>query len=71
MVQFYDSLDKTAVYDGKDFDNMYMTSFIQLLIDRDIFPVTAVIIDGGWTEVDTPTDLEYKLNTTSFGLTTQ
>jgi hypothetical protein len=27
---FYHSLDKSAAYDGKDFDNMYMTSFIQV-----------------------------------------
>jgi choline kinase len=68
MVEFYDSLDRTAIYDGKDFDNMYMTSFIQLLIDNNVFPVHAVGINGGWTEVDTPTDLNYHLDTSEFGL---
>eukprot|EP01127_Copromyxa_protea_P008078 TRINITY_DN1849_c0_g1_i1.p1 TRINITY_DN1849_c0_g1~~TRINITY_DN1849_c0_g1_i1.p1 ORF type:complete len:255 (-),score=57.33 TRINITY_DN1849_c0_g1_i1:221-985(-) len=68
MVEFYDSLDKTAIYDGKDFDNMYMTSFIQLIIDNNVIPVHAVRIDGGWTEVDTPTDLDFKLDTSNFDL---
>ncbi|MBS4439627.1 phosphocholine cytidylyltransferase family protein, partial [Campylobacter vulpis] len=32
LLAFYDGLDRTAFYDGKDFDNMYMTSFLQALI---------------------------------------
>ncbi|MCB0318779.1 MAG: phosphocholine cytidylyltransferase family protein [Bdellovibrionales bacterium] len=53
---FYHSLDSSAKYDGKDFDNMYMTSFIQLVIDR-LMPVHPVFIDGGWIEIDAPSDL--------------
>ena len=33
MLAFYDGLDRNAIYDGKDFENMYMTSFLQALID--------------------------------------
>lgn len=68
VVNFYDSLDKSLIYDGKNFDNMYMTSFIQLIIDHKIMPVTAVLIHGGWTEIDTPTDLNHKIDLTSFNL---
>jgi choline kinase len=54
---FYAALDRNAAYDGKNFDNMYMTSFIQAVIDR-LMPVKAVEIDGGWLEVDAPSDLD-------------
>ena len=30
---FYAQLDRNAKYEGNDFDNMFMTSFLQLLID--------------------------------------
>jgi NDP-sugar pyrophosphorylase family protein len=36
---------------------MYMTSFLQLLIDSG-HPLRAVPVDGGWLEVDTSRDLE-------------
>jgi len=56
--QFYAGLDREAIYDGKDFDNMYMTSLIQALIDggRD---VRAAFTDNGWLEVDTVDDLAH------------
>ena len=53
---FYNALDKTAVYEGKNFNNMYMTCFLQLIIDK-VMPVKAVHIDGGWIEIDTCQDL--------------
>lgn len=52
------SLDKQAEYDGKDFDNMYMTSFIQHFIDSGVL-VQAAFTDGGWIEVDSTEDLEF------------
>lgn len=58
--EFYHCLDKTITYDGKDFNNMYMTSFIQMIIDQ-LMPAKAVKIQGGWLEVDAPSDLEYDL----------
>lgn len=38
-------------------ENMYMTSFLQEIIDSNI-EVRAAFIDGGWLEVDTTSDLE-------------
>jgi len=57
VVEFYESLDKHKLYDGKDFNNMYMTSFIQLIIDN-LLDVKPVFIDGGWIEIDSVSDLE-------------
>jgi len=54
--ELYESLDRKAQYDGKDFDNMFMTSFIQLIIDQ-LNSVKAVFIQGGWVEIDTLDDL--------------
>lgn len=57
FVRLYRELDPGALYDGKDYENMYMTSLIQAAIDRGL-PVTAVPIHGGWLEIDAPTDLQ-------------
>lgn len=54
---FYNSLDRNSEYDGKDFNNMYMTSFIQMIID-DLTDVKPVFIKGGWLEIDTLEDLK-------------
>lgn len=54
---FYENLDRLKTYDGKDFNNMYMTSFIQLVIDN-LLDVNPVYIEGGWLEVDCVSDLE-------------
>jgi choline kinase len=52
----YEAMDRAATYDGKDFDNMYMTSFIQYLIDRG-WDVRVAETDNGWLEVDSVSDL--------------
>ena len=52
----YHEMDKTADYDGKNFDNMYMTSFLQHLIDIGWY-VKPVFINHGWLEIDTVDDL--------------
>lgn len=57
VLEFYDSLDRNAIYDGKDFRNMYMTSFLQNLIDK-FDNAMAVEIYGGWCEIDFKNDLE-------------
>lgn len=57
FVRLHRELDPGALYDGKDYENMYMTSLIQAAIDRGL-PVTAVPIHGGWLEIDAPTDLQ-------------
>jgi choline kinase len=56
MRSVYHQLDKGAIYDGKPFRKMFMTSFIQALIDRG-FPVTAVGVTGDWLEIDRVEDL--------------
>ncbi len=56
FIREYGSMDRTARYDGKDFNNMFMTSFIQHLISRGM-RVAAVRIAGGWLEVDSVDDL--------------
>ncbi|MDP9940106.1 phosphocholine cytidylyltransferase family protein [Ectopseudomonas alcaliphila] len=50
-------MDRAIAYDGKDFDNMYMTSFLQYLIDQG-WDARAAFTDNGWLEVDTVEDLE-------------
>ena len=57
LVAHYRQLDPDAVFDGKDLPNMFMTSFLQHLIDSGR-PLRAVITDGGWLEIDTVQDLE-------------
>lgn len=55
--QVYAAMDRGATYDGKDFDNMYMTSFIQYLIDRG-WDIRVAETDNGWLEVDSISDLQ-------------
>ncbi len=52
----YDSLDPRGPYEGRDRDHMFMTAYLQLLIDAGV-PVDAVPVEGGWLEVDTLDDL--------------
>lgn len=58
FIATYDAMDRTATYDGKNFDNMYLTSLIQHLIDTG-WEVMATLVDNGWLEVDTAEELEY------------
>lgn len=58
LIEFYENLDRSKMYDSKNFDNMYMTSFLQLLIDAK-WKVKAALVDRGWLEVDSVEDLEY------------
>lgn len=65
LLHFYACLNKQAEYDGQPFERMYMTSFIQLLIDQK-WDVRASIVNNGWLEVDTVADLNlyHKLHDT-------
>lgn len=56
FVQCYLQLDRKARYDGNDFFNMYMTSFLQILINQS-WQVKAVEVHSGWLEVDSIDDL--------------
>ena len=51
-------MDKTIKYDGKDFKNMYMTSFLSLLGEK-ISSLKPVFINNGRMEVDCPDDLNH------------
>jgi len=57
VIDFYLSLDKNKLYDGQSYENMYMTSLIQMIID-DLMDVQPIFINGGWIEVDSVEDLE-------------
>lgn len=57
VIKYYESLDKQATYDGNNFDNMYMTSLIQLIIDN-LLDVKPIFIKGGWLEIDSVEDLK-------------
>ncbi len=52
----YHSMDRDKKYDGKDFDNMYMTSLLQDLIDNG-WNAQAALIRGGWLEIDSVEDI--------------
>lgn len=60
FINFYSSLDKDKNYDNKDFNNMYMTSFIQNIIDN-FTDVTPVYINGEWIEIDSTEDIDQYL----------
>ena len=60
VIDYYESMDKNNIYDGKDFNNMYMTSFIQNIIDN-LFQVHPVMINGGWLEIDCINDLNGRM----------
>jgi L-glutamine-phosphate cytidylyltransferase len=55
FADFHDRLDRKGLYDGKSRAMMYMTSFLQLLIDAG-WRVKGVPVPGGWLEVDTMED---------------
>ena len=55
---YYENLDKNILYDGKNYDNMYMTSFLQMIGDN-IADLTPVYINNGWIEIDCVSDLQY------------
>lgn len=57
----YDGLNRHEKYDGKDFPNMFMTSFLQLLIDQG-YPAKAVPVQEEWLEVDRLEDLTVVCN---------
>ena len=57
FIEFYESLDKDKSYDGKDYDNMYMTSLIQMITEN-LMDVNPVFINGGWIEIDSVDDLK-------------
>ena len=57
LISFYDQLDRTIKYDGRAFEQMYMTCFLQLLIEAG-WMVMPAHVRHGWLEVDTVEDLK-------------
>ncbi|EJK6792610.1 CTP:phosphoglutamine cytidylyltransferase, partial [Campylobacter jejuni] len=57
VIAFYEMLDRDILYDNKNFENMYMTSFLQALIEK-YNNAKAVEIDGNWCEIDFMSDLK-------------
>lgn len=53
----YRGLDANRMYEGKPKPRMYMTSFLQWLIDHGR-SIRAVPVEGGWLEVDSVEDLD-------------
>lgn len=56
LPDLYDRMDRDTTYDGEPFSNLYMTAFLQYLIDEG-HAVRAAFIENGWLEVDTCDDL--------------
>lgn len=57
FISFYDQLDRALQDDGRAFEQMYMTSFLQLLIDAG-WMIMPAHVNHGWLEVDTVEDLQ-------------
>ncbi len=57
LIAFYDSLNKEDKYGRKPFKQMYMTTFLQLLIEEN-WSIKPAHINHGWLEVDTINDLK-------------
>jgi choline kinase len=53
----YDALAPDGDYEGRNRDHMFMTAYLQLVIDAGV-RVDAVQVDGGWIEIDTLDDLD-------------
>lgn len=54
--RMWNELDKNIILDGKNLDNIFMTSFLQYMIDKGI-DINAIFIKNGWLEIDTVADL--------------
>lgn len=56
VIEHYHHMDRSRLYDGRSFDQMFMTSFLQDLIEHGI-RLKAVPVRGGWLEIDREADL--------------
>jgi L-glutamine-phosphate cytidylyltransferase len=57
FISFYDQLDRTLQYDDRAFEQMHMTSFLQLFINAG-WMIMPAHVSHGWLEVDTVEDLQ-------------
>ena len=56
VIKYYENLDKNKSYYNNKFNNMYLTTLLQLIIDN-LIDVTPVMIEGGWVEIDSLEDI--------------
>ena len=56
-----DEIDKNKLHDGRTYKQIYMTTFIQHLIDIGM-KVKAIPVRREWVEIDTPKDIEVAEN---------
>ena len=56
FISFYDNLNDKILYDGQTFNQMYMTSLLQLMIN-DGWKIVPAHVNHGWLEIDTVKDL--------------
>ena len=56
FIDFYENLKRERISNLREFDNMYLTDFIQNLINSE-WEVKAVCIRAGWLEIDSLSDL--------------
>jgi L-glutamine-phosphate cytidylyltransferase len=56
VLRYYDGLSHDVEYDGRSFDQMFMTSFLTGLMGNGM-AIVAAMTDSGWLEVDTLEDL--------------
>ncbi|RDU68638.1 phosphocholine cytidylyltransferase family protein [Helicobacter cholecystus] len=61
VIKEYEAMNREAIYDGCNFEKMYMTSFLQHLIYR-FNNAQPVFIYGEWGEIDCVKDLEIMEN---------
>lgn len=55
VLAYYDALPRDRQFDGRNFDQMFMTSFLTSLMNQ--FSIHAAPTHAGWLEVDTLEDL--------------
>ncbi len=60
MINIYDNINRNKQFDGKNFQNMYMTSFLQEIINK-FNNIEPIFINRGWIEIDSISDLETEL----------
>lgn len=58
LVEVYESFSSDSIIDGRPYKKMFMTSFLQYLIDHGQ-QLKAVPVNNGWLEFDTVQDLEF------------
>ena len=58
ILELYDSLRKNSSKSDQELDNIYMTDFLQMIIDSGV-PIKAVEVENGWLEIDSVEDLEH------------